>query len=100
MSHPAQHPPEPARVHACVLVVCDYLRVVRDAESAECGDERGGVGKWVSSVRAVRRASQILVDVGEDGARNVGGLVRATTSGDVGEIEAAVDEDEACIVKT
>src|SRR3954466_2151333 len=100
MSHPTQHPPEPARVHARVLVVRDYLRVVRDAESAECGDERVGVGKRVSPVRAGGGGCQVIVDVGEDGARNVRSLVRATTSGDVGEVEAAVDDDEACIVKT
>ena len=65
VTEPAQHPPQTRGEHAGVLIVDDDLLRGVDADAAEqlCGGLRRG--QRVTSVRAVLRAGQILVDMQE-----------------------------------
>ena len=77
VAEPARQPPQPHREVAAVGVVRDDLRVVVHAPSPERPHEIGALRKGMAAVAAGLPSRQVVIGVGEHGARDVPGLVGA-----------------------
>ncbi|MCO5213348.1 MAG: hypothetical protein M9936_26900 [Caldilinea sp.] len=99
MPQPAQHPPQPARVHTARIVVDDHLHAIADAPRRERSHEGIDRRQRVAPALArLDRAGEILVQVGIDGAGNVRGQIVAAPLGWIGQGKAAVDDGPIRIV--
>ena len=61
VAEPAQQPPQPARVHAVVLVVRDDLHAARDAESAERLCKRVRIRQGMTPVRPTFGTREVVI---------------------------------------
>jgi hypothetical protein len=73
VTEPAQQPPQASGKGAAGIVVGDHLRRGRDAGSAELVGKPLRIGQRMASVAAVRRARQVVVEMEEEGARQMPG---------------------------
>ena len=71
MSKPAQHPPQPYRVHAAIVVIDDHLRLFSDPGFPEFFCQNFGIGHRMAAVVTVHRCGQVPVQMHEKRAWNM-----------------------------
>ena len=95
---PAQQPPQPARVHAVLLVVRDRLHAARHAETAEGLGKRVRIRQGVAAVRPVSGTGEVAAEGCVDRARDVRRRMLSFSPPLIVELVAAVDDRERRIV--
>jgi hypothetical protein len=95
VTEPAQQPPQTRGVHAALRIVCNNLLPLVQAEARELRDERGAFGQRMAPVRARLDAGQIAVQMEIVGAGNMSLRVGLFARLGCGEIEAAIEDEDA-----
>ena len=94
-----QHPPQPARERARILVVRDDLRLVSNAETGERRRHRIERGERMAPVGAGTRPGEVVREVDEHGARNVARAILRGAPVLILQVVAAVCDEPRRIVE-
>jgi len=99
VTHILQQPPEPGGKGAAGCIIGHDLGPRLDTESAKQIDQRFRRGQGMTAMVGHRRATQIIMHIGVNGARNVGFQVHLATGVRIEQIVTAINGDPAWSIK-
>jgi hypothetical protein len=95
VTQPAQQPPGACGVHAALCVVSHDLLALFEATRSQVGDQLGAIRQGMAAIGAGLRAGQVVIQMQILRTRDVAGGVGLFAGPGVGQIETAVNHEDA-----